>query len=170
MSISYLIVTLALSNIQHDLVVQQPVFMKDSDELRVVGEVMLASGGNPWAIPVPDTEYPQDSRQGAQQQPPAQVYRPQYITPEELKSLERMPEEQKSYGSGRALPNMQGLPRGRRYMAPMVGGSGYYGQGGYPLNGVYGYPSYPGANPLIDPYGGSPYGNLPVEELLPFMY
>ena len=169
MSISYLIVTLALSNVQHDMIVQQPVFMKDTDELRMVGEIMLASGGNPWAIPVPDADYQRDPRQ-SQQQPQAQMYQPHYITPEELKSLERMPEERQSSGSNWAPPYRGGVPQTGRYIAPMVGGPGYYGPGGYPLDGIYGRPYYPGSAPLMDPYGGLPYGDLPVEEFLPFMY
>lgn len=165
MGISYLIVTLALSNIQPDVVVRSPAFINDSVLLRESGGgLWLASGGNPWAAPDPDEEY----RQGFRQRLPKPMSRPRYITPEELKSLEHVPQE--FNGRGWAPPN-RGLFENRAYTPPLYGGFGPYGQGGYPLGGGgYNTPLSPGINPWMSPYGGLPYGGMPYEGLSPFRY
>ena len=165
MGISYLIVTLALSNMQPDVVVQSPSFINDSVLLRESGRrLWLASGGNPWAAPDPDEEYRQGYRQGSRQQSPRPMSRPRYITPEELKSLEHVP--QQFNGRNWAPPNFEN----RAYTPPLYGGFGPYGQGGYPLGGRYNAPLSPGIGPWMSPYGGSPYGGMPYEGLSPFRY
>lgn len=167
MSISFLLVTLALSNIQHDVLVPPDVFMND---MVVSDGVALAANGNPWATPVsPDTEYSRDSNQGSSRSAPAKTNRPRYISPEELATLDKLPDEGESYGQDWEPLNMNGLFRGRRYVAPPYGGTGYYGQGGY-HPGTYGYPEYPRHDLLLDPYGGLPNGNVPYQGLLPFIY
>lgn len=145
MGISYLIVALALSNMQPDTVVQPAAYMNDRILLRDTGGLMLISGGNPWAAPGPDKTQPQ-SWQVPGQQPPMPASRPRYITPEELKSLERVPRPQQFYG---------------RAWAP---------QDRDPLGGLYGYPSFQGIDPLMDPYGVLPYGGMPYEGSRPFTY
>lgn len=82
MGISSLIVALALSNIQHDVVVQYPVFMNDSYVSKDVDGGLLVSNGNPWVLSVTDGLHLQDSGQ----QPPVQSNRPRCIAPQELKA------------------------------------------------------------------------------------
>lgn len=167
MSISFLLVTLALSNIQYDVLVQPGFFMNDM-AVSSAG-VSLAASGNPWAAPVlPDADYSRDSNQGSRHTGPATTNRPRYISPEELESLEKVPGENKPYSQNWEPLNMNGLLRGRRYGAPLYG-PGSFGQGGY-LPGAYGSPAYPGLDPLLGPYGGQPYGNVPYQGLLPFIY
>jgi hypothetical protein len=164
MGISYLIVTLALINMQPDVVVQLPVFMNDRVLLRDTGRgLWLASGGNPWAAPDPGEEY----RQGSRQRLPKPMSRRRYITPEELKSLEHVP--QQFNGRDWAPPNM-GLFENRAYTPPLYGDFGPYGQGRYPLGGRYSTPLSPGIDPRMSPYGGLPYGGMPYEGLSPFRY
>ena len=169
MGISYLIVTLALSNMQPDVVVQSPSFINDSVLLRESGRrLWLASGGNPWAVPDPYEEYRQGFRQGSRPQSPKPMSRPRYITPEELKSLEHVP--QQFNGQAWAPRNRRGVFENRVYTPPLYGGFGPYGQGGYPLGGRYNTPLSPGFSPLMSPYGDLPYGGMPYEGLLPFRY
>jgi hypothetical protein len=173
MGISYLIVTLALSNMQYGTVASPPALLNNGYVSQEVSEGLLAaSGGNPWAIPVPEEGYSRDS---LRRQSPEQRNQQRYITPEELKSLERVPEKEKFHRPGRRPLNTDGLFNGRAYSAPWYGsggydGSGYYGQDIYPSGGLYESPLYPGVNPLIDPYGYSPYWGSPYERILPFMY
>ena len=131
----------------------------------------MVSGGNPWALPMPDAEYPS----GSIQPPPVEPVRPRYITPEELESLDTSPEYKRKHDSNWAPLNAEGLLKNRMHTKPLYGGSGYgypgySGWGNYPFYGGYGYPSYPGISPLTDPYGGLPYGDIPVGGILPFMY
>jgi len=141
MGISYLILTLALSHMQPDTVVEPGAFMNDRILLRDTGGLLLISGGNPWAAPGPDKGQPQSFRQVPAQQPPMPASRSRYITPEELKSLERVPRPQQLYGQDWA-------PLDR-----------------VPLGGLYDYPSFQGVDPLMDPYGV-----LPYERSWPFTY
>lgn len=168
MNIGTLIVALALSTVQPVAHVQPTDIMNDRTESRGAGTTLLAAG-NPWAAPVPDVGRPRDSKQ-ASEPPPVQMTRPRYITPEELKSLEHMPREHQAYGQARQPFRSERLRDGRRYRTPLLGGPGYNNQGIYPFDGGYGYPSYPGTNPLMDPYGATPYGDVPYQGLLPFIY
>lgn len=165
MAISYLILTLALSNMQPDTVVEPAAFMNDRILLRDTGGLLRISGGNPWAAPDPDKGYPQSFRQVPAQQPPMPANRPHYITPEEFKSLERVPRPQQFYGQYRAPLERERLFENRAYVFPPYDDFGSYDQGRSPLGGLYDYPSFQGIDRLMNPYGVSPY-----EGSSPFTY
>ena len=167
MSKSLIIVALALGGLHDGVFAQTPPFVSDNSITEDVPNIiLLASEGNPWALPEPDADYgyPEPMRT----QPTPRVERPRYITPEELNKLGRLPEENNYYAPGRIPLNREGRYRGMPYSGPAVpGGSRYYGQGAYPSGSYYGSPY--GSSPLYDPYGGSnslPYGG----GILPFLY
>lgn len=169
MGTGYLIAALALSNMQYAVIARQPALLNNnvyvSNEVSV--ELLTASSGNPWAIPDPDEGY---SRGSSRQQLPVKRNQQTYITPEELQSLERLPEEEGFYGSERAPLKRGEMFNGRTYSVPGYGSRGYRGWDNYPSGGLYGRPLYPGINPLIDPYGYSPYRGTPYNRISPFMY
>jgi hypothetical protein len=171
MSTGYLIAMLALSNMQYAVIARQPALLNNvyvSNEVSV--ELLAASNGNPWALPMPDEKHLQDS---SGRQLPVKRRQQSYITQEELESLERLPEEQRFYGKEGMPLNRKGLPYDGAYSNPGYRGGygvpGYYGWDSYP-GSIYGGPLYPGMSPLIEPYGYTPYRGIPYEQILPFTY
>ena len=149
MSKSQIIVALALGGLQFGVFAQQSLFADSvmrSDQ--ALDTILAASGGNPWAMPDSTSRY---EYVDPMKQPAPKPERPKYITPEELKQLDRLPPEPQTY---------EPAEDPGRY------GPGYYGRGYYPSGSYYGAPQ--GTGPLYDPYGGSyvvPYGGI-----LPFLY
>jgi hypothetical protein len=166
MGISYLIVMLALSSVQYESTERHSTFMVGRTLQRQASVPLLAAGGNPWAAPIPGNGR---SQSFAQQAPAMPMNQPRYVTPEELGSLERKPEQLVPKDWNWAPLNMEGFGSGRDYGSPGYN-SGDYGRGNYPGNSSYGQPPVFGGGSMMNPYGGPPYGDSYFEELMPFMY
>lgn len=165
MNKSLIIVALALAGLHQGVFAQRSPFVGDgttTDDL--LNKVLVASGGNPWALPDPGAEYAYPE---PKLQPPPRVERPRYITQEELQQLGKLPPERNYFGPSWAPRDRDRLLREGTGMGGLQPGSpGQYGQGVYPSGSYYGSPY--GVGPLHDPYGGS--YNLPYGGILPFLY
>lgn len=164
MSKSLIIVALALAGLHQGVFAQQFPFVGNSDIAEDVSSaILIADGGNPWAMPEQNEAYRYAE---PRQQAAPRVERPRYITQEELKKLDRLPPEQNYYGpASRPLNSNRLLDDGyQRGLSP--GAQGNYGQWNYPSGSYYGSPY--GTSPLYDPYGGS--NVLPYGGILPFLY
>ncbi len=147
-------------SIQHGVNAQDAVLHDGgaAEKYYVVEEV--GASGNPWSMPGYQSMPAPRQTDGIQQRSP------RYVTPEELKALETLPEtnmrgmygqESSRYITPGEMEALNKLPAEQQryspYRSPMWGGV-------YPGTGVYQNP-YLGGMPLVNPYYG--YG-------LPYMY